>query len=148
MTGSGIFPTDDWQLVQGDMPSGPMFLRFRTGEPSEADRKRFDTLVKVRWSYQPRDNSGLPSSDLLAEMDAFEEAVLDASDRDADWGSCVVVMTFGGTREWRFYTPDVDGFQGKFSESLRGLGPYPLQFETFEDPDWTGIEEIRAVANR
>lgn len=76
-------------------------------------------------------------------MEEFEGAVLDASDEACWWGSCVAVVTHNGSREWRFYTPDVDGFQREFSEALRGLGPYPLDLQVFDDPGWNGFAEIR-----
>lgn len=143
MSASGIFPNDDWALAQGHTPEGTMILRFRTGNPSEADRELFNKLIMVRWAYDQQDTSGLPSSDVIDLMDEFEERVLDASD-EARWsGSCVAVVAHNGVREWRFYTPDTSTFQTEFSKALGGMGPYPLDLQVFDDPDWTALGEIR-----
>ena len=143
MSSSGIFPNDDWAIAEGDTPQGPIIMRYRTGDPSFADRDLFDKLILVRWSYEPGEIPGLPSSELLTAMEEFEEPVLNASDKSRWWGSCVAVITHDCTREWRFYTPDVAAFQKEFSEALRGLGPYPLELQVFDDPEWNGFEEIR-----
>ncbi len=143
MTASGIFPSDNWAIAEGQTPKGPIIMRYRTGDPSPADRELFDKLILARWAYEPSEVPGLPPSELLGSMEEFEEAVLDASDEARWWGSCVAVITHNGAREWRFYTPDVDAFQKEFSEALRGLGPYPLDLQVFDDPDWNGFAEIR-----
>ncbi|WP_299192138.1 DUF695 domain-containing protein [uncultured Erythrobacter sp.] len=145
MSKSGIFPTDDWTVAQGATLDGPIFMRYRTGEPTQADRERFDKLVIVRWAYNPDEMNGLPTSETTASMGEFEDPVLDASDDAGWWGSCVAIITHNGAREWRFYTPDVGAFQTEFSESLRGLGPYPLDLQVFDDPDWNGFAEVRAL---
>lgn len=76
-------------------------------------------------------------------MEKFEERILDASDRDAWWGSGVAIVTHDGAREWRFYTPDVGTFVQEFSQALSGMGPYPIELEAFEDPDWAGLQDLR-----
>ena len=146
MSKSGIFPSDDWAVVEGETPTGPMFLRFRQGNPSEADRNLFNKLIIARWVFPPRDHTGLPNAELIEQMYQFETTIVDASDADGNWGSCVAVITHAGMRKWRFYTPDVDIFQHEFRECLRGLGPYPLRFEIFEDPEWNGLKQIRELS--
>ena len=143
MSNSGIFPTDEWALSEGETDKGPVFIRFRRGDPAVEDQQKFSTLIVVIWEYEPRDDSGLPTSATMDEMDEFEARILDASDADRDWGSCVAVITFNGAREWRFYTPDVEIFQNEFSNALSGLGPYPLQFDVLDDPEWLGLSDIR-----
>ena len=105
MSKSGIFPSDDWAVVEGETPTGPMFLRFRQSNPSESDRNLFNKLIIARWAFPPRDHTGLPSAELIEQMDQFETTIVDASDADGHWGSCVAVITHAGMRKWRFYTP-------------------------------------------
>ncbi|WP_073975894.1 DUF695 domain-containing protein [Erythrobacter donghaensis] len=145
MSSSGIFPSDQWTVASGKTESGLMIARFRSGEPSDADRELFGKLVLVRWPFEQREGSGLPTNQAMAAMDEFEDRILEASDADRWWGSGVAVITHEGTREWRFYTPDVDSFVQEFSAALRGLGPYPLELQAFDDPDWNGFAEIRAI---
>lgn len=147
MSGAGIFPSGQWTVASGETENGLMIARFRSGEPSDADRELFSKLVLVRWSFEQYESSGLPTNEAMAAMAEFEDRILEASDADGWWGSGVAVVTHGGTREWRFYTPDVASFQQEFSAALRGLGPYPLDLEAFDDPDWNGFAEIRAIGN-
>ncbi|MEL6486953.1 MAG: DUF695 domain-containing protein [Pseudomonadota bacterium] len=146
MSSSGIFPTDEWTIAEGETEAGLLLVRYRAGDPAPADQAIFQYLIIITWSFEPRDASGLPDSETLDQMEAFENCVLDKSDEDRVWGSGVAVITHAGTREWRFYTPDVEVFQGEFSTALSGFEPFPLQFLAFEDPEWTGFAEIRGMA--
>ncbi|WP_459786898.1 DUF695 domain-containing protein [Alteriqipengyuania sp. 357] len=143
MSSSGIFPTDEWTVAQGKTSTGPLLARYRSGLPSTADRDLFAKLIMVRWAYEPSDTSGLPNSKDMAAMEEFEDRILEASDNDRWWGSCVAIITHDGRREWRFYTPDIASFQAEFSNALSGLGPYPLELQVYDDPEWAGLAEIR-----
>jgi len=98
-------------------------------------------LVIVSWKYDPDANGGLPSSAVLAEMEAFETAVLDASEAGA-WGHGVAVVTTAGVREWRFYTGGAQDFMLEFSHSLSGMGPFPIELTAYDDPDWNALREL------
>ena len=89
----------------------------------------------------------MPKTEDRDLMEEFEERILDASDEARWWGSGVAVVTHNSVKEWRFYTPDPDAFQLEFSNALRGLGPYPLELQVFDDPDWNGFAEIRGSAS-
>ena len=145
MSAAPIFASDQWTIARGTTPGGLMIARYRSGQPSDADRALFNKLVLARWSFECREGSDLPTKAAMAAMDTFEDRILDASDADGWWGCGGAVITRGGTREWRFYTPDVAAFQRAFSEALRGLGPYPLELQAFDDPDWAGFAEVRAM---
>ncbi len=123
-----------------------MLVRYRTGEPDPVEKAKFTHLVIVTWPFDLGDQSGLPTSETLDAMGEFELRILDASDQDAWWGSGVAIVTHDGTREWRFYTPDVATFVQEFSQALSGVGPYPIELQAFEDPDWTGFVEVRHAA--
>jgi len=143
MSGTGIFPNDQWTLAAGHGDAGPMFVRYRPGEPDPVEKAKFTYMVIATWPFEPSNQSGLPTSETLDAMGEFEERILDTSDRDAWWGSLVAIMTHDGTREWRFYTPDVGTFVQEFNQALSGMGPYPIQLQAFKDPDWTGLVEVR-----
>ena len=142
MSASGIFPTDEWTFGTGKVEAGPIFVRFRSGLPSDADVALFSTLVIIKWPFAPNE-LGLPDTEVLEAMGEFEETVLEASDEDKFWGTCVSIFTEPGFREWRFYTPDATQFSDQFSQALSGLGPYPLDIQAFDDPEWGGFHEIR-----
>ena len=145
MSSSALFPADEseWVLAEGENPGPPIMIRFRPLRPSRADMDRFRFLIIAYWSYEPDNSSGLPNEALSDAMREFEDRVVEASDADPTWGTCVAVKTHDGIREWRFYSPDVALFQSKFSRALDGLGPYPLEFEVFEDPEWEGLAQFR-----
>lgn len=146
MSKTGIFPNDEWTIFAGEAEAGPIFVRCRSAQPSDADKELFSKLILIRWQYDPGDASGLPSPEDMATMEVFEERILDASESDASWGAGVAVITHNGVREWQFYTPDVSVFETQFNEALRDLGPYPLELQVFDDPEWNAFEEFRATS--
>lgn len=145
MSGAGIFPSDQWTLVSGETEGSLMIARLRSGDPSDKNRALFGKLVLVRWSFERRESSDLPTNSAMAAMDEFEDRIIDMSDEEKWWGSCVAIVTRDGTREWRFYTPDVGSYMQEFSAAQRGLGPYSLELQAYDDPDWNGIAEISAM---
>ena len=58
----------------------------------------------------------------------------------------MAVITAAGAREWRIYTQDFERFQEGLNEALAGASPYPLEFATFEDPDWSAYSELTKAA--
>jgi hypothetical protein len=132
---------EPWLLATGTHGDTPMVLRLRTAPPLDAERAVFPLLVMIRWPFEPDGDDALPDEDDLETMIEFEEA-LDAAMNEQGWGRLVAVVTAGGTREWRIYTQDLDRFQEGLNEALIGRPRYPLDFETFEDPDWGGYAEL------
>ncbi len=139
----GLFPDDEWTFATGETPDGPILVRIRTGEPGPEDCEHFRNLVIVRWAYDPAENGGLPSAAVIEKMEVLEEALFAQFDEDSAIGCGVAVMTLAGTREWRFYTPDTPQFAAGFNAALDGLPIFPIEIETFSDPDWNAFAELK-----
>ncbi len=148
MSDSGIFPSDEWAVAQGNGPDGPILTRYRSGMPSSADRALFSNLILIRWQYAEAGADVFPDSETLDRMAEFEDAVLEAADHEKYWGSGVAVVTEGGVREWRFYTPDTSEFMANFNRILAGNDPLPLEFQAFDDPEWIALAELQAASRR
>ncbi len=52
-------------------------------------------------------------------------------------------MTLAGTREWRFYTPVTPQFVTGRNAALGGLPVFPIEIDTFADPDWNAFQELK-----
>ncbi|MBB5711586.1 DUF695 domain-containing protein [Sphingomonas xinjiangensis] len=131
---------DGWLFLTSAAGETPIIARVRAQPPSEVEREENPDLVVIRWPFEA-EAGAFPGEDLLAEMTAFEEQLFAAMDHDG-WGTGVAVITANGAREWRIYTQDFERFQEGLNEALAGAAPYPLEFATFEDPDWTAYTEL------
>lgn len=131
---------DGWLFLTSAAGETPIVVRVRARPPSDVEREENPNLVVIRWPFEGEDGA-FPDEDLLTDMAAFEEQLFAAMEHDG-WGTGVAVLTGSGAREWRIYTQDFERFQDGLNEALAGAAPYPLEFATFEDPDWTAYSEL------
>lgn len=136
----GALEPDAWLFLTSPAGDTPLIARVRAQAPDAAERGESPNLVVIRWAFES-DDGPFPDDDLLAEMTAFEEQLFAAMDHDG-WGTGVAVITANGAREWRIYTQDFERFQEGLNEALAGAPPYPLEFSTFEDPEWSAYTEL------
>ncbi len=134
-------PETPWTFATGEREGIPMLLRVLTDPPSEAMQAELPTLVLIQWPFESEDGR-MPEEHELAQMVAFEEAMVDGMEMGG-WGVCVAVLTFGGTREWRCFAPDGERFEEGINEALVGQPVYPLKFAVFEDPAWMALREVQ-----
>lgn len=133
-------PDGPWLFAMGTRGEFPMLLRVSTQLPGEDAQLGMPMLVLIQWGFTS-DDGRMPDDDTLAEMAAFEAALIDSM-ATGGWGACVAVMTFGGVREWRCYTQDAERFQEGLNDALAGQPHRPLKFHVLEDPDWSGLKEL------
>ena len=134
---------DEWLFATGTRGESPMLLRLRSPRPSDEERAASPYLVLIRWPFDG-DESHIPDEDDLDVMVNFEEALFAAMDAEG-WGTGVAVVTSDGVREWRLYTPDIERFQEGMNDALAGLPRYPLEFATFDDPEWNAYIELEST---
>lgn len=135
----GIFPTDDWQIAEGKTQGKPVIVRMRATFPSPADQALFCRLVIITWAYQGNE-SGMPSRDVHKKMNAFEDA-LEAGTEKRQIAFQALSLTTDGKKEWRYYASNTDEFMESLNADLRGHEAYPLEVQSFLDPDWSALRE-------
>ena len=138
-----IYEDDEWQLAEGEINGIRQIIRMRTAFPSTADRELFCKLILVSWNYDP-ESSGMPARAVHADMQMFEDA-LEGGTEFKGVAVQVLSLTGGGLKQWRYYAADVDEFMESLNADLRGHAAYPLEMESFEDPDWNGLSEFLSI---
>ncbi len=108
--------------------------------PAVAERQRHAHLVVIGWPYAGTD-TGLPTDDDSALMQAFEDAVAAGTERGGT-GVQVASITGAGHKEWRYYAADAEAFVAALNASLDGHPPYPLEIEMFDDSEWQGLQQL------
>jgi hypothetical protein len=136
----GIFPDDAWTVGTADQDGQPLIIRVRSRMPEVAERQRHSQLVVVGWPYDGAD-TGLPTAEDSAAMQAFEDAVESGIER-GQAGTQVASITGAGHKEWRYYAADAEGFVAALNASLDGHPTYPLEIEMFDDSEWQGLQQL------
>lgn len=138
----GPFDDDEWTVGEARAEDGvSMIVRFRSHLPSAAAREDWRHLIQIGWSCESADEEGMPDEVESDLQDAFEDALLTQVDAQGH-GAQVASLTGGGVREWRYYTRDPEAFFRSLNEALSSHPEYPLEFGTFEDPEWEGLAEL------
>lgn len=135
-------PSDeDWDLARLTGDGSDRIARFLRRLPDEETRERMPWLASLRWTYHPRDDSGMPREADLEQMVEFGARFTAAVER-AGFGCEAASITGDGLKEWRFYVTGPDAVRSTLRLVLTGLPPCPVQLEVVQDPDWFGLMEL------
>jgi hypothetical protein len=127
---------ETWASDEGELENGlPFTLRYREDLPDEREIKKLNTLIVVSWLFEAADGTGLPTDEVLDQMEDFEN-LLDDALVEKGTARLMTVFTGEGVREWQFYTDDEEFFIRKFNEAMEGRPVLPLEIEAFEDENW------------
>ena len=135
-------PGDRWFLAKGSWQDDmPIIMRVREQLETFVGDPKYPTRLILNWTFDaPRDN-GFPSSQDADLMEAFEERVLLALERNLH-SLAVAVVTHNGEREWIFYTQKADEALNRINTLLAGDPPYPLKITACPDPEWAEYKGI------
>ena len=128
----GFDETKDWRIVDVD-PGTPnyMVFRLRIVRPLLPPGRKFDTGVWLEWPY----GEGMIDRDLnlrLQEVESHFDHLTAAN----GFAELVCVATGQGSKNWHFYTSDL---QRLVSELERALPPedfIPFKITARDDPEW------------
>lgn len=137
---------ESWSIDEGETENGlPFTIRFREDLPDKNAIRKLKTLIVISWLYDSADGTGMPTEEVLNQMEDFEN-LIDEAIVEKGTARLMTVFTGEGVREWQFYTDDEEFFIRKFNEALEGKPVLPLDLEALEDENWeaytdyTGIE--------
>lgn len=130
---------DPWLSLQDGPDDDAVFIRALRAPP--ADRSRFPALIIAAWPYDLGDDKGLPDRKTYEQMHAFQEAVHTALTQTGA-GLEAATLLGRGVKEWRYYAADPEAFLDVFNKALAALPEFPLEMQSFDDPDWDGLTEL------
>ncbi len=126
---------------EGELENGlPYTLRFREDLPDEKEIKKLATLVVISWLFDSADGTGMPTDEVLDQMEDFEN-LIDEALVEKGTARLMTVFTGEGVREWQFYTDDEEFFMRKFNDAIGGKSVLPLDIEAFEDENWDAYKD-------
>ena len=133
---------DQWRVVRAAFDGDDLdtVFRFRLALPAPKDRKRFPTMLILKWPYKAK-KDGMPRDADLKRMSAFEDA-LEKAVEAPKLGYPVACLTGNGRRTWRYYVDDKKPFLAAVQPLLAAHGPEPHLFREVDDPAWDGLAEL------
>ena len=132
---------DTWTLATGDDDGMPLIVRIRNQPPSFARKDSFPHLLALSWRYEPEDNRGMPSNDVVERMAQLEVLLMPAFEGTRQ-AFLTVVVTGNGAREWQWYARDPDRVMELVNETLADYEPFPVEFNFQDDPQWEGYSQF------
>lgn len=137
-------PTDEkWWVGTMSVDGFDVIVRSRAVMPAQSVRDRYSYLAEIIWPYEPDPNTGMPRSNDLDDMIAFEDAV-DFRLEESGHGLQAVAFTGAGEKRWRYFTPDPGAFAAELSAALSGHKVYPIEMTAVADPEWEALGSVIA----
>jgi hypothetical protein len=136
-------PHDPWFLSEGRIGDSPAIVRAREFLPN-AEPSSHSALFVADWDFEATAENGMPPGDESARMEAFENALVTAFEREND-SICVLyaVITCDGHREWKFYCRDISEAQEALNGALSVFeDALPIDLRIEDDPEWSDYTEL------
>lgn len=129
--------SEEWFVGTADSNEGQLLIRARAKLPASDVRAANPNLIIIKWAYD-----GAVSDDETYEAIQHFEDVLFTAIGQGDWAVEAASLTSKDSKEWRIFTGDVEFFVEQFNEALLGQPVYPLDLQSFEDPEWSALSEL------
>lgn len=124
-----------WFTALSENEDGQIIIVSGRDELTEFIRSgKFKERVEVTWKYEG-DEKGMPSEELSGQIEAVQEALQKAMERDK-LSILTSVYTGGGEKIWVFYTRTSRVFGERLNEALAPFELLPISIYTEMDLEW------------
>lgn len=132
---------DAWITAEGNEKGKPSLLRFRPNLERCLADPGYPRRLTITWIFDSGNSSGLPSSEQIDDMRAFEDAIIDALDPDR-CGVLAFVFTGDGVRQWHFYIRNTQEVGKRINAALSGFPRLPIELSAEDDDDWSELQKV------
>lgn len=127
--------SNEWFTALSENENGQIVIVSGRDELTEfVQSGKFKERVEITWKYEG-DDKGMPSEELAVRMEAVQEALQKAMEKDK-LSILTSVYTGGGEKIWVFYTRTVRVFGERLNEALAAFDLLPISIYTEVDPEW------------
>lgn len=131
-----------WIGAEGSRNGQPLLIRARHIPDALLAPPALPCLLVLTYSYQPTDNTGLPSQDQYEQIAHFESGPVDAMEAHRI-GVATVIRTCSGSVQYFCYVRNIDEAVAAISERLNDDDP--VEFAGDEDPTWTEYRRLTGM---
>jgi hypothetical protein len=127
--------SDEWFTALSQNDNGQLITVSGRDELTEfVNSGKYKERVEITWKYEG-DEKGMPSEVLGKQMEAVEEALRHAMEKDK-LAIATAIYTGGGEKIWVFYTRTARVFGERLNEALANFELLPITIYTEVDPAW------------
>jgi hypothetical protein len=136
--------SDTWNIAEGNANGKPSLIRYRPELGELIGSPNYPQRLIIFWDYKQTDDSGMPSNTQLDEMKIFEDAIVDPLDVDR-LAIFVYSFTNAGTREWHFYTGNIEKVGVIINSVLSRHDKFPIELQVYQDTDWSELKKVYEI---
>lgn len=125
---------DSWAVVEASQNELPLIIRVRQKVDASLRSSR-PYKITIIWSVIHGRDNGFPVKMEQLEMERFEDHLVEAFEKD-NQAVLVLVYTHAGTREWVFYTEDINEFSNRLHSIPQEEQKYPIEIFSDTDSGW------------
>jgi hypothetical protein len=111
--------------------------------PPEFQKSDYPHMIGVSWAFDGEQSNGMPSPEIVAEMDRLEDLLVPALEGTGQ-AVLTVVVTGGGVREWQWYARSPEETSEIVNAALAGQESFPVEFSLQDDPAWEAYGQFQA----
>jgi hypothetical protein len=130
---------DEWQVFEGQNAGKRLVASFNTGARKLVGHRNYGIQIGVAVPFLRPDAEGMPSTDELAQLSAFED---DLGERASGRAVLVGVITTAGMREFVLYTGSGEWIEGFHHELQAALPSHQVQVMAKMDPKWSVYQQF------
>lgn len=124
-----------WFTALSENESGQLITVVGRDELTEfVQSGKFKERAEITWAYEA-DEKGMPEETVAEKMEAVEEALRKAVEKDK-LAILTGVYTGSGEKIWVFYTRTARVFGQRLNEALASFELLPISIYTELDPEW------------
>lgn len=131
-----------WIGAEGSRNGQTLLIRARYIPDAFLAPPSLPHLLVPTYSYQPSDNTGLPSQDQYERIASFESGPIDAMEEQRI-GVAMVIRTGSGSVRYFCYVRNIDEAVAAISERLHGDDP--VEFAGDSDPTWAEYRRLTGM---
>ncbi|MCD7913878.1 MAG: DUF695 domain-containing protein [Tannerellaceae bacterium] len=130
-----------WFTALSENESGQMITIAGREELTEfRNSGKLKERVEITWAYKGN-QKGMPSDELAEQMEAVQETLRKAMEKDK-LSILTAVYTGGGEKIWVYYTRTVRVFGERLNEALASFELLPISIYTELDPEWEEYQDM------
>ena len=142
-----LLAADRWTMADVVGPTSGV-LRYREPVLTSTQVAGYPQCLRILWGYEAEGSGALPDPQAGVALEAFEDLLVNALEHDA-LAVLTAVVTLDGARQWVFYTDDARSCGGRISAMPQQKDPYPIELDTFSDPEWAYLrDQVLAIVGR
>ncbi len=127
--------SNEWFTALSENEKGDMVIVYGRDELTQfVESGKFKERAEITWKYEP-DAKGMPADEVAALMEAVQEALKKAMEKDK-LSILTGIYTGGGEKVWIFYTRTVRVFGERLNDALKDFELLPISIYTEIDPGW------------